>query len=305
MDMYERIKKSIDFIEINLTEHISLDEVASKAFCSLSYFHNVFRLMTGIALKEYIRNRRLVSSAYELVNTDGKIIDLAYKYQYETPESFTRAFTKMFGVTPSVYRKNNKYAIVFQKIDILQMRLKILQGGYFMEPKIIDIEEIKIIGIELRTSFDDSEFSMGIKDLWSRYFNEEVGDNIPNQINPSATLGANMNFDKDGGFSYIICKEVNSFFEVPQGMVGKTIPASKYAVFTARGESKKDVGRSLGQVWNYFFTTWLPQSGYTQLGISSPDSVSPYNSEAAPDFEWYDERFTDNGFEVDVYIPIK
>ncbi|GAA0778257.1 hypothetical protein GCM10008908_34830 [Clostridium subterminale] len=79
----------------------------------ISYFHNVFRIMTGIALKEYIRNRRLVSSAYELVNTDGKIIDLAYKYQYETPESFTRAFTKMFEVTLSVYRKNNKHAIVF------------------------------------------------------------------------------------------------------------------------------------------------------------------------------------------------
>jgi len=59
MDMYERIKKSIDFIEINLTEHISLNEVASKAFCSLSYFHNVFCLMAGIALKEYIRNRIL------------------------------------------------------------------------------------------------------------------------------------------------------------------------------------------------------------------------------------------------------
>ncbi|WP_346898732.1 AraC family transcriptional regulator [Clostridium sp. UBA7503] len=166
--MYERIKKSIDFIEINLTEHISLNEVASKAFCSLSYFHNAFRIMTGIALKEYIRNRRLVSSDYELVNTDGMIIDLAYRYQYETPESFTRAFTKMFGVTPSVYRKNNKHAIVFQKIDILQMSLKILQEGYFMDPKIIDMEEIKIIGIELRTSCDDSEFSMGIKELWSR-----------------------------------------------------------------------------------------------------------------------------------------
>lgn len=108
MDMYERIQKSIDFIEGNLTEQISLNEVASKAYCSLSYFHNVFHFMTGISLKEYIRNRRMVSSAYELVNSNTKIINLAYKYQYETPESFTRAFTKMFGVTPSKYRKNNK-----------------------------------------------------------------------------------------------------------------------------------------------------------------------------------------------------
>ncbi|WP_346898730.1 GyrI-like domain-containing protein [Clostridium sp. UBA7503] len=76
-------------------------------------------------------------------------------------------------------------------------------------------------------------------------------------------------------------------------------------MFAARGESKKDIGRRLGQAWSYFFTIWLPQSVYTQLGISSPDSVSPSDSEAAPDFEWYDERFTENGFEVDVYIPIK
>ncbi len=303
--MYERIQRAIDYVEKNLMDELQLKEVSSKAFCSLSYFHSLFKTIAGISLKEYIRKRRLTCAAYDLVETNEKIIDLAYKYQYESHESFTRAFTKMFGMTPSMYRRRRKHVIIFQKINILQMKLNILKGGYFMEPEIIDVEEIKVIGIELRTSFDDAEYSLAIKELWNRYINEKIGDSIPNQMNPYATLGVNMDFNQEGDFSYLICKEVNSFSEIPQGMVGKTIPKSKYAIFTATGKRKANVGSSLGRVWNYFFTTWLPQSGYTQKGISSPNSPSPYDDQAVPDFELYDERFTDEGFEVDVYIPIQ
>ncbi|WP_105619727.1 AraC family transcriptional regulator [Vallitalea okinawensis] len=305
MDVYGRIQRSIDFIEENLTETLSLKEIAAQAYYSLSYFHNVFSRVNSIALKEYIRKRRLAFAAYELISANDKIIDIAFKYQYESAESFTRAFTKLFGVTPSMYRKNKKHIVVFQKINLSRMKLKKYTGGNSMEPRVIEMDEIKLIGIELRTSFDDSEFTLSIKELWNRYVTEKLGDKIPNPISPEATLGVNMDYDKEGNFSYIICKEVNSLAEIPEGMVGRSIPLSKYAVFTARGNSKAEIGSSLGQVWDYFFSTWLPQSGYTQLGISSPYSISPYDQEAAPDFELYDERFTDDGFEVDVYIPIK
>ena len=101
-----------------------------------------------------------------------------------------------------------------------------------------------------------------------------------------------MDFDSDGNFSYVICKEVDNLCTIPDGMVGKVIPKSKYAIFTAKGNNKSELGSRLGQVWNCFFETWLPNFGYTQAGLCSPSSLSPYNAEAEPNFELYDERFT-------------
>ena len=305
MDLYERIQNSIDFIDANLTNDILLDEVANKAYCSLSYFHNIFHAIVGVSIKEYIRKRRLAVAAFELLTTNNRILDIALKYQYESNESFTRAFTKMFGVTPSLYRKNKICKVFYQKVNLYQLKLKHCERGYNMKPRIIEKDDIKVVGIEINTSFDEENFSNLIKNLWNDYLGNNVDKKIPNQLHPNVTLGINMNFDSNGTFTYFIGKEISDFSTIPEGMVSYIIPSTKYAIFTAKGNTKSELGFKLGEVWNYFFETWLPSSGYTQAGLCAPNSLSAYNEEASPNFELYDERFTNDVFEVDVYIPIK
>jgi AraC family transcriptional regulator len=134
MNLYQRLEKSMDFIEENLTTDISLTEIANEAYCSLSYFHQLFHALVGYSVKEYVRKRRLAESAYELVSTQNRILDIALKYGYETPESFTRAFSKMYGVTPSKYRKNNKHIIFFKKRDFNEMKYENIGGDLMKMP---------------------------------------------------------------------------------------------------------------------------------------------------------------------------
>jgi len=305
MDYYIRIQRSIDFIEENLTVDITLEEVAEKAYCSLSRFHQIFQAIVGYSVKEYIRKRRLTAAAMELISTEERILDIAFKYQYETPESFTRAFNKVYGMTPIKYRRAKEHALLLNKINLYNRIAISKNGGIIMEPKIVIKEEFTAMGIEIRTSFEDEEFSMKIKDLWSDFNSQNLLSEIPNKVDSNTCLGMSCDFDGDGNFSYFLCSEVDKVDEVPEGMNVKVIPSTKYAVFTVKGGEKQEIGRKLGEAWTYFFNSWLPNSGYEQPGVYEPNSGKDYNEETAANFELYDERFTESNFEVDLYIPIK
>ncbi|MFT8316183.1 MAG: helix-turn-helix transcriptional regulator [Clostridium sp.] len=100
------IKKSMEYIERNLNEKIELKDLAEKAFLSKYHFHRVFHAIVGEPVAEYIRKRRLVKAANELLNTDDKIVNIALKYQFNSQESFTKAFKKLYGIPPREFRKS-------------------------------------------------------------------------------------------------------------------------------------------------------------------------------------------------------
>ncbi|WP_238885128.1 helix-turn-helix transcriptional regulator [Clostridium sp. YIM B02551] len=100
------IKESIEYIEKNLMEKIELKELADKAFLSKYHYHRIFHAIVGEPVAEYVRKRRLEEAAYELISSDNKIIDIALKYQFGSQETFTKAFKKIYGVPPRVFREN-------------------------------------------------------------------------------------------------------------------------------------------------------------------------------------------------------
>ena len=106
MDWLTGIQNAINYVEAHLTEEIDYEKVARKAACSNFYFQRIFGVLCGISLGEYIRNRRLRLAGNELRASDDKVIDIALKYGYESPESFARAFSRFHGVTPSEARKD-------------------------------------------------------------------------------------------------------------------------------------------------------------------------------------------------------
>lgn len=99
-----QIQKSIDYIEKHLCENIKLDEIAKQSYFSEFHFHRLFSKSTGTSVMEYIRKRRLSEAAAELAETDEKITDIAFKYQFNSEESFSRAFRKLYGASPREYR---------------------------------------------------------------------------------------------------------------------------------------------------------------------------------------------------------
>lgn len=99
MDWFTGIQNVINYVEEHLTEEIDYEEVAKEAACSNFYFQRIFGILCGISLGDYIRNRRLTLAGSELSVSDDKVIDIALKYGYESPESFARAFSRFHGVT--------------------------------------------------------------------------------------------------------------------------------------------------------------------------------------------------------------
>ena len=120
MNHYNRIQQAVDFIEDNLNTSFSLTDVSKAAFSSLSYFHRVFFFMTGLTVKEYIRKRRLSLAAYQLHCSKASITDIAFNACYDTPESFSRAFKKQYGVNPRTFRQKNQEQILFDKLNIIE-----------------------------------------------------------------------------------------------------------------------------------------------------------------------------------------
>lgn len=116
MNMFEKLNEPLDYIEENLTHNIDLKEVARRASCSTGYFKRMFSIITGVTFTEYIWRRRLTLAAFELSNSNMKIHDIAIKYGYRSPDSFTRAFQHFHGITPKEARNHGHWLKFYSRI---------------------------------------------------------------------------------------------------------------------------------------------------------------------------------------------
>ena len=132
MNWIQSLSNAIKYIENNLTNEISVDEISNHAFSSNSHFQLIFHLVTGMTIGDYIRNRRLSQAAQDLLQPDSRIIDVAMRYQYDTQESFSKAFTRFHGVPPSKARRGNIKLFHPLTINVT------IRGGFEMSFKIIN-----------------------------------------------------------------------------------------------------------------------------------------------------------------------
>lgn len=141
MNYYERVQKLLDYIDENLKNDIQLEQLlADTLFMSQATFYRVFYYLTGFSVYYYIKNRRLSEAALEIINSDRTILDIALDYQYNTHESFTRAFKGYFQINPQMMRKNKILQNYFKRINIMENHDKKITDNY-PEPK--DIEKIE------------------------------------------------------------------------------------------------------------------------------------------------------------------
>ncbi|MCO4852141.1 helix-turn-helix domain-containing protein [Bacillus vallismortis] len=102
---YEKaVQKTIDWIESNLHEQIASEDIVNVSGFSKFHFHRIFQKEVGMSVASYIRLRRLAKAAAALIYTDFRIMDIALYYQFESQESFTRTFKKLYHMPPGTYR---------------------------------------------------------------------------------------------------------------------------------------------------------------------------------------------------------
>lgn len=131
MDMINSFNRTIKYIETSLTDEIDEKEISRLSGYSYAMFSRIFSILTDITLTEYIRLRKLTESAIYLRESKDKIIDIAIKYGYDSPNSFTSAFKSFHRNTPSEVRKGKPYKV----FSCIQLSLSI-QGGRTMDIRI-------------------------------------------------------------------------------------------------------------------------------------------------------------------------
>ena len=136
MEWIQTIMKAVRYIENNLTNDIDVEKVSNQVFLSTSNFQRIFQLVTGITIGDYIRNRRLSLAGRDLFLADSKVIDMAMRYQYDTPESFSKAFTRFHGIPPSAVKKQSDKLKFFYPFTINVF----IQGGFNVSRIIMENE---------------------------------------------------------------------------------------------------------------------------------------------------------------------
>ena len=153
MDWITGIQNAINYIEDHITEELDYEQIARESFSSSFHFQRVFSILCGYTLGEYIRNRRLTLAGAELAGTREKVIDVAYKYGYESPESFAKAFQKFHGVTPSQARGGG---VILKSFSRLSIKVS-LEGGNVMNYRIEEKPAMLLTGFKRRFTGDPNE----------------------------------------------------------------------------------------------------------------------------------------------------
>lgn len=291
VNYYECIQNSIDYIEDNLKINIKMEDIARQANFSMYYFFRIFNDMIGESVKEYIRRRRLSQAALDIIETDKRIIDIAFEYGFKSQESFTRAFQKLHGIPPGKCRKYKNHINVYAKINVKDIK----KGGIAMEYRIMELKGMKFIGIEICKNFRDGRVHE-IPLLWERWNSERLCEKIKNKVQSGNTYGMTSNVKENGDFLYRICMEVNDFDNIPDGFIGFTLPPAKYAVFKTKQSE-------LGKFWESFYGVWLPTTGYEQPSCVF-NNYRVWNISSVANLELYAEDFHSTN-EMYIYAPVK
>jgi AraC family transcriptional regulator len=271
MDWLMRMNCALDYVESNLTKEIDMNVVAQRACCSSYNFQKMFSFITEISLVEYIRRRRLTLAAFEIQNSDAKIIDIALKYGYESPVSFTRAFQALHGIVPSLARNDGAILKAYPRISF-QISIK---EDSEMEYRIETKEPFDIFGIEtIGSSIGDESYESPAK-LWQKChengFYEKLfkdsGD-LPSFISQDlCKIHGAINYRKteENTFPYMLCCFVGDNSNT-EGYSITHIPAQTYAIFSSkRFKWDEDFSSILTTLQKRFYSEWLPTSNYEKI----------------------------------------
>ncbi len=275
MNYYERIQRSIDFIEDNLAEDITIEQCAKEAFMSVSGYYRMFLSVAGYSVKGYIRMRRL-SMAYEELVQGQSVMTVATKYGYNSVDSFTRAFKGQFGMVPSKVKFVSSHSEI-NKFARMNMMEKYFDGNSEWVEKYPDIKVIKKLEpmkVACFTYFGDDPESHAFDALmqWTKQHGVAFHDQ-DNRVfgynNPDPS-----NVDSDETYGYEVCITIpeelyETLEDVPEGFTKGTYPCvkrrvlsgGKFAVMSVKRDDKDDIGEGIMLAWKRF-NVWLHESKY-------------------------------------------
>ncbi len=261
MDWITGIQKAIDYVEEHITEPLDYEKIAAEAYSSGFHFQRIFSTVCGFTLGDYIRWRRLSLAGRELAERNVKVIDAALKYGYDSPESFSRAFTRFHGVTP----KEAKNGAVLKSFRRLFLKL-ILDGGTTMDYRIEKRDAFRVVMRKAAYPKNFELTSLEIPEFWGECHADGTVSNLISVIPEGdvfGLMGISLYDRKDSGFYYGIGVSAGDREICDDNLSIETIPAHTYVVFRCVGKMPE----AFQNLYKYVCTEFFPASDYQPCGV--------------------------------------
>ncbi len=282
MDWIKIIENALRYIEENLSGELTVGRIAEKVNISPFYFQKGFSMLCGYSVGEYIRMRRLSVAGSELVTSDNKVIDLALKYGYDSPDSFTKAFTRFHGSTPTDVRRKGALLKSFAPLHIKI----ILDGGNTMEYRVEEKPEFRVMGVSKIFSYETA--NADIPQYW-----DEI--HVQAAVKPVEGMYG-ICFDEEMGgnrFRYMIADDLEEGKAGEKNLETYEVPRHTWAIFPCRGA----MPLSIQEVNRRIFSEWLPASNY--------EIAEGYNIEYYSDPAEFKDGTQDPDYYAEVWIPVR
>ena len=281
MDLLTQLNCAVNYIEEHICDDLELSDVSKVTTYSPYHFGRLFYYIAEMPLSEYIRKRKLTLAAIELQNSDIKVIDLAMKYGYDSSDSFTRAFAKQHGVTPTAAKQNNVFLKIFSSLNF-QIQIK---GVQVMNWRIEEREAFEVFGVE--RIFGNDETAL-VPDFWTELRENGECERLYQAAGAKCgeegrhCIGAVCGYNEVDGdrFPYMICA-IKKPDSKTDGFKTAQIPKQTWAVF--RSEKSDYMGSAMKDLFDRAYQEWLPSSGYEW--VPAPDLEIYYTAEDGKHFE--------------------
>ncbi len=248
MDWVERMNNAIGYIEDHLDGEIDPNALSRILLMPYPVFQRMFGPLTGIALSEYIRRRRLSIAANELGTGKERIIELALKYGYESADAFSAAFRRMHGISPHEARTTDAPLTFYPRMTFSMT----ITGGTKMDYRVIEKDSFTVVGVRKTTPEGGGTWTIVKQDGSLERLSKMAGAN---------TLGLCFGFDAAGNNDYMCGVE---YAGDPAGFDTYEYPATKFLVFSAEGKISEG---TLARAWKRIYGTFMPQARYSQIDL--------------------------------------
>lgn len=281
MEWLDHFNKSIAYVEENLAGAIDLDKAAQLAQCSSYHYQRMFSYIAGVTLGEYIRRRRMSLAGVDLQRGE-KVIDVAAKYEYDSPTSFNRVFKGVHGITP---KEAKQAGAKLTSYPMLTFKLTV-RGVHAMEYQLIDKEAFHVTGLGLKIEQNMEVAQKRIPEFWNEVAaSGELQKLLPimDQNNPGVLGVSLMTSEIQDTWEYVVGVVSE---EKAEGFEQYEIPAAKWAIFSGTGPMPGAIQELQTQV----FQEWLPTSGFEY--------------DELPDIELYLDANPENA-QFQVWLPVR
>jgi AraC family transcriptional regulator len=283
MEWLECMNRALDYLEANLDGDADIGEAAKLACSSRFHFQRVFSVLCGVTAADYLRGRRLTLAAQELALGDGRVLDVALKFGYETPEAFARAFKRFHGISPSEAREPGVRLRALPRLKFIVS----VKGDKDMDYRIIKKDAFRVVGKCLHVSTADGENFVKIPKFWGDCMADGTWQKLMPLDEGGGAMGICANFAPDmGEFDYLIAV-ANERSAVPAGLMEMRVPPLTWAVFDAVGK----LPGSIQSVTQKIYSEWFPASSFEHAD--------------GPELEVYPPGDMDSdGYRCEVWIPV-